>query len=267
MDEAKVAEAAEGNNDVDNNKTNEDNVSKDGSQEVTSGEDYGPWMLVNKGVRRRQAQNARNQSLPAAKSSENVADKSTMVGSRFSALADNMEVEEEGSLPTGVNTHPLGETPQVQVPQPSRGVPGPKSPKASLKSNAAIRPNMGPDETVCRNPTPVHNSVTLIRRTTRGKSQVEGGPVENPPSSSHQIPSKEVLPVAHPIKIPQANICETEQGVVGGVCNLRPPNPVKPRSLTSGIDGAACASMENLSKNGDSISKEICDSPFPLQEN
>ncbi|KAJ1434929.1 hypothetical protein SESBI_05293 [Sesbania bispinosa] len=254
MAEAKVAEAAEGNNDVDSNKTNQDNVSKDGSQEVTIGEDYGPWMLVNKGVRRRQAQNARNQSLPAAKFSENVADKSTMVGSHFSALADNMEVEEEGSLPTRVHTHPLGETPQVQVPQPFRGVLGPKSPKASLKSNVAIRPNMGPDETVSRE--------LLVE-----KSQVEGGLVENPPSSSHQIPSKEVLPVAHPIKIPQANICETEQGVVGGVCNLRPPNPVKPRSLTSGIDGAACASMENLSKNGDSISKENCDSPIPLQEN
>ncbi|KAJ1395521.1 hypothetical protein SESBI_33329 [Sesbania bispinosa] len=210
---------------------------------------YGPWMLVQKGGRRKSAgvslkDKKDTQSL--AQKGADVADKKGASGSRFAALeCDTIIVDEEHSPMCAPSVEPM----DIHQASTTRNL-NHKGPKRNPFNPSRSFLVSSPSQVIMTKPIePVPSStpqtVTNLKRAARAQNNTNQDHTDTNLNHTPVQPNSNIL-IAQPIVIPQANICLDKMTIDGGVHNLRPPDPklIDPQITSGGKDGPA--QIDNL---------------------
>ncbi|KAJ1422584.1 Zinc finger, CCHC-type [Sesbania bispinosa] len=185
---------------------------------------YGPWMLVQKPVRRKAASavpNVKKNQKGDSLVGKNVVDKNLAAGSRFAIFEDDVAMgegeypHEQGSTEIKADNKLLVKE-HVQV--------GPSNSQEKIYSNQGIISDPTKPSTQETSPRPTTD--TNIRKAARGQANM--GPVQilsiAQPNNS-VIHQQDRIPVVQPVEIIQASYCPTNNMGDGGVCNMRQLDP------------------------------------------
>ncbi|KAJ1395323.1 Zinc finger, CCHC-type [Sesbania bispinosa] len=194
---------------------------------------YGPWMLVQKGMRKRQgttAQNSKKDNNEMIGDIGKVADKNISAGSRFAALADDPMIVEEPGQGAGESTiNAMGV-------QPSDSPNGPAPQQKTRVAKNVEAPSLGHGKATLPLSQSGPTSFSKIKKAAREQASMALDLVEahNVKHIHNKPPLTLSIPVAQPFIVQQATICSPTTNMGIEICNSRPPDPLnKPSPLVS----------------------------------